>query len=35
MANAWMAHVKKTIAANKGKPLKVCLKLAAKSYKKK
>lgn len=31
---AWMAHVKKTMRANKGKSLKQVLKLAAKSYKK-
>lgn len=31
---AWMAHVKKTMRANKGKSLKQVLKMAAKSYKK-
>lgn len=31
---AWMAHVKKTMRANKGKSLKQVLKIAAKSYKK-
>jgi len=33
-AGAWMAHVKKTMRANKGKKLKDVLKLAAKTYKK-
>jgi hypothetical protein len=33
-AGAWMAHVKKTMRANKGKKLKEVLKLAAKTYKK-
>ena len=30
----WMAHVKKTMRANKGKSLSAVLKMAAKSYKK-
>lgn len=32
--SAWMAHVKKTMKANKGKSLKAVLKLAGKTYKK-
>ena len=32
---AWMAHVKATMRANKGKSLKQVLKLAKKTYKKK
>lgn len=32
--SAWMAHVKKTMRANKGMKLGKVLKLAAKSYKK-
>lgn len=32
---AWMAHVKATMRANKGKSLKQVLKLAGKTYKKK
>lgn len=32
---AWNLHVKKVMKENKGKPLKVVLKLAAKTYKKK
>jgi hypothetical protein len=32
--SAWMTHVKKTMRANKGKPLSAVLKMAAKSYKK-
>ena len=32
--SAWMTHVKKTMKANKGKPLSAVLKIAAKSYKK-
>jgi hypothetical protein len=32
---AWLAHVKKTMRANKGKSLKAVLKLAKKTYKKK
>jgi len=32
--SAWMSHVKKTMRANKGKPLSAVLKMAAKSYKK-
>jgi len=32
---AWLAHVKKTMRANKGKSLKQVLKLAKKTYKKK
>ena len=31
-AGAWMAHVKKTMRANKGKSLKEVLKLAKKTY---
>ena len=34
-AGAWMAHVKKTMRANKGKSLKEVLKLAKKTYTKK
>tara|TARA_B100001093_G_C26635738_1_gene930836 strand:+ start:233 stop:439 length:207 start_codon:yes stop_codon:yes gene_type:complete len=30
--NAWQAHVKKVMAANKGKSLKDCLKMAKKTY---
>lgn len=32
--SAWMTHVKKTMKANKGKPLTAILKMAAKTYKK-
>ncbi len=32
--SAWMAHVKKTMRANKGKPLSAVLKMAKKTYKK-
>lgn len=32
--NAWMTHVKKTMKANKGKPLSAVLKMAKKTYKK-
>ena len=32
--SAWMAHVKKTMRANKGKSLSQVLKMAAKTYKK-
>ena len=32
--SAWMSHVKKTMKANKGKPLTAVLKMAAKTYKK-
>ena len=32
--SAWMSHVKKTMRANKGKPLSAVLKMAAKTYKK-
>lgn len=32
--SAWMAHVKKTMRANKGKSLKDVLKMAGKTYKK-
>lgn len=32
--SAWMSHVKKTMKANKGKPLSAVLKMAAKTYKK-
>jgi hypothetical protein len=32
--SAWMTHVKKTMRANKGKPLSAVLKMAAKTYKK-
>lgn len=32
--SAWMTHVKKTMKANKGKPLKAVLKIAGKTYKK-
>ena len=32
--SAWMTHVKKTMKANKGKPLSAVLKMAAKTYKK-
>ena len=32
--SAWMAHVKKTMKANKGKPLSAVLKMAKKTYKK-
>lgn len=31
--SAWMAHVKKTMRANKGKPLSAVLKIASKSFK--
>ena len=31
---AWMAHVKKTMRANKGKKLGVVLKMASKTFKK-
>lgn len=30
----WMSHVKKTMRANKGKPLSAILKMAKKTYKK-
>ena len=33
--SAWMAHVKATMRANKGKPLSAVLKMAKKTYKKK
>lgn len=33
--NPWIEHVKKVKEANKGKPLKVVLKIASKTYKKK
>ena len=32
--SAWLDHVKATMKLNKGKPLKVVLKLAKKTYKK-
>lgn len=32
--SAWMAHVKKTMKAHKGKSLKAVLKMAAKTFKK-
>lgn len=32
--SAWMAHVKRTMKANKGKSLKQVLKMAGKTYKK-
>lgn len=32
--SAWMAHVKKTMKAHKGKSLKAVLKIAGKTYKK-
>ena len=32
--NKWQVHVKATMAANPGKSLKECLKLAKKTYKK-
>ena len=32
--SAWMSHVKKTMKANKGKPLSAVLKMAKKTYKK-
>jgi hypothetical protein len=32
--NAWMAHLKKTMRANKGKSLGQVMKLAKKTYKK-
>ena len=32
--SAWMTHVKKTMKANKGKPLSAVLKMAKKTYKK-
>jgi hypothetical protein len=32
--SAWMTHVKKTMKANKGKPLSAVLKIAGKTYKK-
>lgn len=32
--SAWMAHVKKTMRAHKGKSLKAVLKIAGKTYKK-
>jgi hypothetical protein len=35
MANKWLAHVKKTMKANKGKKFGEVLKLAKKSYSKK
>lgn len=31
--SAWMAHVKKTMRANKGKPLSAVLKIASKTFK--
>lgn len=31
--NPWLAHVKKTVAKNKGKSFKECLKIAKKTYK--
>jgi len=34
MANAWLAHVKKTMRAHKGQKFSAILKLAKKSYKK-
>ena len=34
-ANPWLAHVKKTMAANKGMAFKAVLKKAKASYKKK
>ena len=34
MGSAWLDHVKKTLRLNPGKPLKVVLKLAKKTYKK-
>ena len=33
MVNAWLAHVKNTMKLHKGKPFKVVLKLAKKTYK--
>ena len=33
-ASAWLKHVKKTMKANKGKPLSAVLKMAKKTYKK-
>ena len=33
MVNAWLAHVKSTMKLHKGKPFKVVLKLAKKTYK--
>lgn len=33
--SAWMAHVKATMRAHKGKPLSAVLKMAKKTYKKK
>jgi hypothetical protein len=32
--NAWMAHLKKTMRANKGKSLSQVMKMAKKTYKK-
>ncbi len=32
--SAWLAHVKKTMKAHKGKPLSAVLKMAKKTYKK-
>jgi hypothetical protein len=34
MANAWLAHVKKTMKAHKGQKFSAVLKLAKKTYKK-
>jgi len=34
MANAWLAHVKRTMKAHKGQKFSAILKLAKKSYKK-
>tara|TARA_B100000902_G_scaffold382539_1_gene420304 strand:+ start:103 stop:315 length:213 start_codon:yes stop_codon:yes gene_type:complete len=33
MVNAWLAHVKSTMKKHKGKPFKMVLKLAKKTYK--
>lgn len=34
MANKWLAHVKAEVKKHPGKPLKVVLKIAKKTYKK-
>ena len=34
MANAWLAHVKKTMKAHKGQKFSAVLKMAKKTYKK-
>jgi hypothetical protein len=33
MVNAWLSHVKATMKLHKGKPFKIVLKLAKKTYK--